>query len=136
MPEELRPFWTYGAVALGPALTGFAEWAQQRAAQAGVSKAFCLMREGELLSDLVTAAGGYLGTGGQRRAALALAPGLRPRVDLRGPPRRAAGRCCRGAARRRVRELCATLGVSADASPQLRANADARLNEGRRSPTT
>ena len=65
-PEELRPFWEYGAASLGPAFTGFAEWVHHRAADAGVSKAFCLMREGELLAGLVNGAGDCVGLGGRR----------------------------------------------------------------------
>jgi FMN phosphatase YigB (HAD superfamily) len=129
MPEELRPFWTYGAVALGPALTGFAEWAQERAAQAGVTKAFCLMREGELLSDLVTAAGGYLGTGVTGEP-LWLSRQVCARASIfEGRPDELRALLSRRQAPT-VRELCATLGVSSDASRALRANADARLNEG------
>jgi FMN phosphatase YigB (HAD superfamily) len=52
-PEGLRAFWDYGAATLGPAFAAFAEWVHHRAEVAEVSKAFCLMREGELLSRLV-----------------------------------------------------------------------------------
>ncbi|HVE68939.1 MAG TPA: HAD family hydrolase, partial [Solirubrobacteraceae bacterium] len=55
-PEGLRAFWEYGAASLGPAFTAFAEWVHARAEREEVSKAFCLMREGELLSRLVNAA--------------------------------------------------------------------------------
>ncbi|MDQ3645020.1 MAG: hypothetical protein M3356_05890, partial [Actinomycetota bacterium] len=55
-PAELQPFWSFGAASLGPPLTGFAEWVQQRTADAGASKAFCMMREGRLLANLVNAA--------------------------------------------------------------------------------
>ncbi len=55
-PEGLRAFWEYGAASLGPAFTAFAEWAHHRAQIAEVSKAFCLMREGELLARLVNGA--------------------------------------------------------------------------------
>jgi FMN phosphatase YigB (HAD superfamily) len=61
-PAELRPFWDFGAAALGPALTGFAEWVHYRAQGAGASKVFCIMREGELLARLVNAAGAHLGS--------------------------------------------------------------------------
>src|SRR5205823_5798496 len=53
---ELQPFWRYGAACLGPALSGFAEWVVDRAAACGTSRVFCLMREGELLADMVNAA--------------------------------------------------------------------------------
>jgi FMN phosphatase YigB (HAD superfamily) len=59
-PPELRPFWSFGAAALGPALTGFAEWVHERAREAGVSKVFCVMREGELLARLVNSAAAHL----------------------------------------------------------------------------
>ena len=128
LPEELRPFWIYGALGLGPALAGLAEWVQQRASAAGVSKAFCLLREGALLSDLVNFAGDYLDTG------------------IAGEPVWLSRQVCARAAilggheaefrgllsRRRaptVAEFCATLGVPADASPLLAKNAGARLTD-------
>jgi FMN phosphatase YigB (HAD superfamily) len=55
-PAELQPFWSFGAASLGPPLTGFADWVQERTAEAGASKAFCMMREGRLLAKLVNAA--------------------------------------------------------------------------------
>ena len=55
-PAELKPFWSFGAASLGPPLTGFADWVQERTAEAGASKAFCMMREGKLLAKLVNAA--------------------------------------------------------------------------------
>ena len=55
-PAELAPFWRFGAAALGPPMAGFTEWVHHRAAEAGVSKVFCMMREGRLLSDLINAA--------------------------------------------------------------------------------
>jgi hypothetical protein len=129
LPEELRPFWTYGAVALGPAFAGFAEWALTRAAAAGATRAFCLMREGDLLSGLLNTAEGYLNTGvtaeplwlsRQVTARAAIFEGhtweLRALLSRRRAPT--------------VAEFCATLGVSPGASPLLEANASARLNEG------
>lgn len=55
-PVELHPFWTFGAASLGPPMAGFAEWVHERAADAGASRVFCMMREGRLLSQLVNAA--------------------------------------------------------------------------------
>jgi FMN phosphatase YigB (HAD superfamily) len=55
-PPELQPFWCFGAASLGPPLTGFADWVQERTAEAGASKAFCMMREGRMLARLVNAA--------------------------------------------------------------------------------
>ncbi|MFD0691526.1 HAD family hydrolase [Actinomadura fibrosa] len=48
--------WRYGALVLGPVLTGFAEWAAERAHQTGTAVLWCPMREGELLSELINAA--------------------------------------------------------------------------------
>ncbi|MDQ4048052.1 MAG: hypothetical protein M3131_01525, partial [Actinomycetota bacterium] len=59
-PPELRPYWTFGAAALGPPLAGFAEWVQHRARQAGVSRVFCMMGSGGLLARMVNAAASSL----------------------------------------------------------------------------
>lgn len=56
-PPELKPFWDFGAASIGPPLAGFADWVQERAVEAGVSTVFCMMREGEILSELVNTAG-------------------------------------------------------------------------------
>ncbi|QXJ23972.1 HAD family hydrolase [Actinomadura graeca] len=48
--------WRYGAGVLGPVLTGFAEWAAQRAHESGTRVLWCTMREGELLSRLINEA--------------------------------------------------------------------------------
>ncbi|WP_067459503.1 HAD family hydrolase [Actinomadura macra] len=48
--------WRYGAGVLGPILTGFAEWAAQRAHETGTRVLWCTMREGELLSRLINEA--------------------------------------------------------------------------------
>lgn len=57
-PEDGRraAAWRYGAGVLGPVLTGFAEWAVRRAADAGAAVVWCPMREGEQLSAMLTAA--------------------------------------------------------------------------------
>lgn len=47
--------WEYGASVLGPVLTGFAEWVHRRTLEAGASTAWCMMREGAFLADLVQA---------------------------------------------------------------------------------
>nr|MBA2792907.1 HAD hydrolase-like protein [Thermoleophilaceae bacterium] len=56
-PPDLKPFWDFGAASMGPPLAGFADWVQERAVEAGVSRVFCMMREGKILSELVNAAG-------------------------------------------------------------------------------
>jgi FMN phosphatase YigB (HAD superfamily) len=45
--------WRYGGSVLGPVLTGFAEWAAQKAHTEGIPVLWCPMREGEMLSTLV-----------------------------------------------------------------------------------
>jgi FMN phosphatase YigB (HAD superfamily) len=128
LPSELRPYWEYGAAALGPVLAGFAEWAQERGRAAGVSKLFCLMREGELLSGLINAA-----------APAAADP-------VRAQPIWLSRQVCARAAivegaheelealfvRRNLptlREFCATLGLEPGELPTLSDRADARLDD-------
>ena len=60
-PEGLRPFWAFGAGSLGPPLAAFADWVVEQARDAGCSRAFCLMREGQLLAALVNQARGQAG---------------------------------------------------------------------------
>jgi len=57
VPDSMREHWVAGAAVFGPAFTGFGSWVQERAAAAGAAKVLCLMREGEFLSEVVTAAG-------------------------------------------------------------------------------
>jgi HAD superfamily hydrolase (TIGR01549 family) len=129
LPEELRPFWAYGATALGPAFSGFAAWVQRRAVEFGVPRVFCLMREGELLGGLIGAAGEYMDTGVTAeplwlsrqvcaRASIfeAQPAELRELLARRRPPT--------------VAEFCATLGVPVDGAPLLADNAAARLGDG------
>jgi hypothetical protein len=128
LDEELRPFWSYGAACLGPALTAFAEWVVERSEAAGASKALCLMREGTLLAQLVNDAAGYLGsdvTGDpvwlsrQVLARASVVEGsereLRALLVRRRPPT--------------VRQLCETVGVDVELSAALRDRADARLDD-------
>ena len=128
LEPELKPFWAYGAACLGPALTAFAEWVVESTAAIGSGTAHCLMREGELLAELVDAAAGYMG------------------VEVRGKPIWLSRHVCARASifegserelrtllvRRRpptVRELCETLGVDVETSAKLREKADARLDD-------
>ncbi|WP_067475500.1 HAD family hydrolase [Actinomadura hibisca] len=53
---SLEVAWRYGAAVLGPVLTGFAEWAAERAHQEGTRTLWCPMREGELLAELINEA--------------------------------------------------------------------------------
>ena len=61
-PPALKALWEFGAASLGPPLTGFADWIHERARDEGVSKVFCLMREGELFARLVNAAAAHTGS--------------------------------------------------------------------------
>lgn len=54
--QARRPYWLYGATVLGPVLSGFAQWVAREAAWAGMTRVGCLMREGTLLAELVSAA--------------------------------------------------------------------------------
>jgi len=53
LPADTATAWRFGATVLGPALTGFADWVGRSAADLGVSSVWCMMREGELLAELV-----------------------------------------------------------------------------------
>ena len=128
LDEELRPFWSYGAACLGPALTAFAEWVVERTEAAGATKALCLMREGDLLGGLVSEAGGYLGSDVVGEpvwlsrhvcARASIVEGsereLRALLVRRSPPT--------------VRQLCDTIGVDVELSAALRGRADTRLDD-------
>jgi FMN phosphatase YigB (HAD superfamily) len=128
LDDELKPFWRYGAACLGPALTGFAEWIVERTEAAGASKALCLMREGELLSELVNGAADYLGSSVTAEpvwlsrhvcAQASLVEGtereLRALLVRRRPPT--------------VRQLCETVGVDVELSASLRSRSEARLDD-------
>src|SRR3954469_8005458 len=128
LAPELQPFWAYGAACLGPALTGFAEWVVESTASVGSGTAHCLMREGELLAELVDGAGSYMGLEGRGKpiwlsrhvcARASIFEGsereLRTLLVRRRPPT--------------VRQLCETLGVDVDSSAKLRETAGARLDD-------
>ncbi|MEA2411292.1 MAG: hypothetical protein QOC77_1853 [Thermoleophilaceae bacterium] len=128
LDPELSSFWAYGAVCLGPALAAFAEWIVESTQAVGSAEALCLMREGELLAELVGGAAGYMG------------------AEVRGKPIWLSRHVCARASifegserelrtllvRRRpptVRELCETVGVDVQTSAKLRDVAEARLDD-------
>jgi FMN phosphatase YigB (HAD superfamily) len=128
LAPELKPFWAYGAACLGPALTAFAEWVVEGTEAVGATEALCLMREGELLAELVDGAAGYTGSEVRGRpiwlsrhvcARASIFEGsereLRTLLVRRSPPT--------------VRQLCDTLGVDVTTSPRLRDKADTRLDD-------
>jgi len=127
-PPELRPFWSFGAASLGPALAGFAEWVHERAAEAGADTVFCTMREGRLLTRLIEAA-----------APAAAAPvraepiWLSRQVCARASIREGSTEELAALFERRrmptVGEFCATLGVETAEVRGFEGAARARLNE-------
>jgi len=128
MPPELRAFWRWGGLHLGPVMTGFANWVAERTEAAGATRAHCLMREGDLLVGLVEHA--------------AKASGRELAVDRLWLSRQVCARAlilegsseelARLIERRRpplVGELAGTLGLDVNAHAQLRSHAQARLDD-------
>ena len=128
LPAGTRPFWDYGAASLGPVFAGFAEWAHQRAREGGASRMFCLMREGELLSGLLNAAGEALGSP-VRAEPIWLSRQVCARASIREGTREELERMF---VRRRMptlREFSQTLGLDVETHlPDLAAEADARID--------
>lgn len=54
VPPDEAPFFRYGATVLGPVMSSFANWAAHTFAVVGIRHVLALMREGKLLSDLMT----------------------------------------------------------------------------------
>jgi len=50
---DLAASWRYGATVCGPVLSGFADWVHRRLVDQDLTTAWCLMREGELLAELI-----------------------------------------------------------------------------------
>ena len=123
----VRPFWDFGAAALGPALAGFADWVHEQAAAHGASKVFCLMREGELLSQLVNAAAP------PGRAVSAEPMWLSRHVAARASIREGTVQELEALFARRdmptVREFCASLGISVEELPAFAPVADRPVDD-------
>lgn len=120
--------WAYGAGVLGPVLAGFAAWAHDRVLTAGLTTAWCMMREGELLADLIG------------RVAVARRTGLDARplwlsrhVTARAALCRADEAELRALLVRRVSptvgRFVANLGLSLAELPELRSRAGGRLDD-------
>jgi len=127
-PEGARAFWAYGAGSLGPPLAGFAEWVHEQAGVAGCSRVFCLMREGELLSQLVNAAAPAA------PSAVAAEPiWLSRQVCARASIREGTREELEALFVRRrlptLREFVTTLGLSLEDLPALASQADRRLDD-------
>lgn len=122
------PYWQTGASVLGPLFTGYAEWAHRRAGEEGVSRIYCVMREGEFLARLLNGARRYLGSPVRAvplwlsrqtcaRAAMLTASEdeLSTFLSRRRPPR--------------LGELCGALGISPSEMPELSGAAEGRLDD-------
>jgi FMN phosphatase YigB (HAD superfamily) len=128
LDEELRPFWSYGAACLGPALAAFSEWVVERADAAGASKALCLMREGALLSMLVNEAAAYLGSSVTGDPVWLSRQVLARASIVEGSERELRALLVRRSAPT-IRQMCETVGVDVELSPALRDRAEARLDD-------
>jgi len=128
LPEELRPFWRYGAVALGPAFCGFATWVQERAAAVGARRVHCFMREGTLLARLVNAAGDAL-DGAVHAEPLWLSRQVLARAAIREANAEELARLLVRRSAPTVRGVCATLGLDVARIPKLAPHADGRLDD-------
>ncbi len=129
-PAELQPFWSFGAASLGPPLTGFADWVQERARAAGASKAFCMMREGGLLAKLINAAAPSVSSpveaepiwlSRQLCARASIVEGTAEELQSLFERRRMPT----------VAEFCATLGVDPSEVPGFEHTPNARLHQPR-----
>jgi FMN phosphatase YigB (HAD superfamily) len=127
-PVQLQPFWSFGAASLGPPLTGFADWVQERTAAAGASKAFCMMREGRLLAELVNAAAASVSSpveaepiwlSRQVCARASMVEGTAEELSSLFERRRMPS----------VAEFCATLGIDSSEVPGFEHMPDARLHQ-------
>jgi predicted HAD superfamily hydrolase len=52
-------YWKYGAMILGPVITGFIHWIYERCQALGQNRVFCLMREGRLYGDIIKTYAAY-----------------------------------------------------------------------------
>jgi hypothetical protein len=128
LPDELHPFWRYGATSLGPVLTGFGEWVVARTEEVGSSTAMCMMREGAVLAELVNNAAAYLGSG-VRAEPIWLSRQVCARAAIRSGSREELSRLLSRRKAPALREFCATLGVDVEELPGFRSRAEARLND-------
>ncbi len=128
LPKELRPFWRFGAAALGPTFTGFAEWVQERAVNIGATKVHCLMREGALLGRLINSAGDYLDAPVQAEP-LWLSRQVLARAAIREPSPEELAQLLVRQSPPTVRDVCRTLDLDVTRLPGLCHHADARMDD-------
>ena len=126
-PAAVEPFWRYGATVLGPVLSGFAQWVAREAAQAGISRLACLMREGTLLAELIGAAGAVEGV-----EIHASPTWLNRQVGLAatlGTSKKSLDRLLYGRSGLTVVEALKLLGLTIDDVPALAGQAQTRLQD-------
>ena len=120
--------WTYGAGVLGPVLAGFADWVHGRVLDAGLPTAWCMMREGELLADLVGRVADARHSGLEARPIW-----LSRHLTARAALSRADDEELRALLVRRlsptVGRYLANLGLGATEVPDLRSRADGRMDD-------
>ncbi len=125
-PEGLRPFWAFGAGSLGPPLTAFADWVVEQARDAGCSRVFCFMREGQLLADLVNRAGGE---DGPAAAPLWLSRQVSARASIVEGTHAELSDLFQRRKLPTLREYKATLGLTSEDLPQLAERLHWRLDD-------
>jgi FMN phosphatase YigB (HAD superfamily) len=127
-PPALRGLWGFGAASLGPPLTGFAEWVHAHAREEGVSKVFCLMREGELFARLVNGAATYLNSPVTAEP-IWLSRQLLARASIYDGTTEELTSLFLRVRMPTVAELCGTLGLEAADVPGFTARGDTRLDQ-------
>jgi len=127
-PAELKPFWTFGAASIGPPLAGFADWVQERASEAGVSTAFCMMREGKILSELINTAAASVPSPVDAKP-IWLSRQVCARASIVEGSAEELGRLFQRRRMPTVGEFCATLGVDCAELSDFADMAGARLHE-------
>ncbi len=127
-PPELKAFWSFGAASIGPPLAGFADWVQERAGEAGVSRVFCMMREGKIVSELVNAAAASVSAPVDARP-IWLSRQVCARASIVDGSAEELGRLFQRRRMPTVAEFCATLGVDCAELRDFADMAGARLHQ-------
>ncbi len=128
LPKELQTFWRFGAAALGPTFTGFAEWVQELAVGIGTGKVHCLMREGALLARLINNAGDYLAAPVQAEP-LWLSRQVLARAAIRQPSPEELAHLLARQSPPTVRDLCRALDLDVARLGGLAHHADSRMDD-------
>jgi len=128
LPQPLQPFWEYGASVLGPVFTGFAEWVHEHCRRTATQRVLCLMREGSLLSTLLTRANAYLGAELEARP-LWLNRDLCRRATIGTVSEEHLGALISGVSTRTVAEFCRLLGAELSELPRFASRAECSLTD-------